>query len=494
MVEEDMGLGELLSLVRKLAHEHKHKTEIIDVGTVLRVGEGVATISGLPRAMTDELVEFPNGVHGLILNLDHDWIDCILLGPDEGIQGGDLVTSLGRRVEVPVGEALLGRVVDPLGKPLDGKGPIRANRFRFIEREAPSVVDRRPVSRPLLTGIKAIDSLIPIGKGQRELIIGDRQTGKTAIAIDAIINQRGSDVVCVYVSIGQKKAAVKEVIRALEEHGAMEHTIVVVADPDDPPALSYLAPYAGCTMAEEFVYQGRDALIVYDDLSKHADSYRELSLLLRRPPGREAYPGDIFYLHSRLMERAGQFSEELGGGSLTTLAIGETKMGNIAAYIPTNLISMTDGQIYLDPDLFNLGFKPAIDVGLSVSRVGGQARGHEESLPETAPGAGAVPRGGKLRPLRHGGGRGHPQADRPGGAPAGGLQAKAIRPHAPGASNRHPLCRQRGLSGRSAAGGGGRLRGRPLALHRGGAPLHLSPPHGALGVGQGTGARSEGGD
>ncbi len=374
MVEEDMGLGELLSLVRKLAHEHKHKTEIIDVGTVLRVGEGVATISGLPRAMTDELVEFPNGVHGLILNLDHDWIDCILLGPDEGIQGGDLVTSLGRRVEVPVGEALLGRVVDPLGKPLDGKGPIRANRFRFIEREAPSVVDRRPVSRPLLTGIKAIDSLIPIGKGQRELIIGDRQTGKTAIAIDAIINQRGSDVVCVYVSIGQKKAAVKEVIRALEEHGAMEHTIVVVADPDDPPALSYLAPYAGCTMAEEFVYQGRDALIVYDDLSKHADSYRELSLLLRRPPGREAYPGDIFYLHSRLMERAGQFSEELGGGSLTTLAIGETKMGNIAAYIPTNLISMTDGQIYLDPDLFNLGFKPAIDVGLSVSRVGGQAQ------------------------------------------------------------------------------------------------------------------------
>jgi len=371
---EDLGLGELLSLMRSLAREHKHKTQVIDVGTVLRVGDGVATISGLPQAMTDELVEFPNGVRGLILNLDHDWIDCILLGPDEGIQGGDLVVNTGRKVEVPVGESLLGRVIDPLGRPLDGKGPIKAEDFRFVEREAPSVVDRRPVNRPLQTGIKAIDSLIPIGRGQRELIIGDRQTGKTALAVDTIINQRESGVICVYVSIGQKKSSVMEVIKALEEHGALEHTIVVVADPDDPPALSYLAPYAGCTMAEEFAYRGQDALIVYDDLSKHADAYRELSLLLHRPPGREAYPGDIFYLHSRLMERAGQFSEELGGGSLTALAIGETKMGNIAAYIPTNLISMTDGQIYLDPDLFNRGFKPAIDVGLSVSRVGGQAQ------------------------------------------------------------------------------------------------------------------------
>ncbi len=364
----------LLQLVRERAGQLVAQVRFHDVGTVQRVGDGVATLSGLPGARTDELVTFPTGVQGMILNLDHALIDVILLGPDEGIQGGDLVTASGERLRVPVGHNLLGRVVNPLGQPLDGRGPIQAAKFHYLERDAPGIIDRAPVQEPLHTGLKIVDALIPIGRGQRELIIGDRQTGKTSIAIDAIINQRDSDVLCVYVAIGQKKSSTLAVIETLRRHKALSHTIVVVSSPDDPPALRYLAPYAGCTMAEGLVYDGHDVLIVYDDLSKHADTYRELSLLLRRPPGREAYPGDVFYLHARLLERACKLGPEAGNGSLTALPIIETQRGNIAAYIPTNLISITDGQIVLDAELFNRGIKPAINVGQSVSRVGGAAQ------------------------------------------------------------------------------------------------------------------------
>ncbi|NLX43683.1 MAG: F0F1 ATP synthase subunit alpha [Chloroflexi bacterium] len=344
------------------------------VGTVKQVGEGVASVWGLPQATTDELLLFPNSVLGLVMNLDEHQADCILLGSAEGIQGGDIVWATSQRATVPVGERLLGRIVSPLGTPLDGKGPLYIDARRLIESEAVGVVEREPVSVPLHTGVKAVDAMIPIGRGQRELIIGDRQTGKTAIALDTIINQRDTGVLCVYVCIGQRASAVLQSVRILEEADALSHTIVVVAAPDDPPALLYLAPYAGVAMAEAFMDEGRDVLIVYDDLSKHADAYREISLLLRRPPGREAYPGDVFYLHSRLLERACRRSEAAGGGSITALPIVETRRGNISAYIPTNLISITDGQIYLDPDLFNQGTKPAIDIGQSVSRVGGSAQ------------------------------------------------------------------------------------------------------------------------
>ena len=367
------SLQRLLGFVAQESKTVRTTLSVTDVGTVRRVGDGVASVWGLPQATTDELLRFRSGVMGLVMNLETEWIDCVLLGSDEGIQGGDLVTSTGRRITIPVGERLLGRVVSPLGVPLDGRGPTYGDERRFIEREAVGVVDREAVSVPLHTGIKAIDAIIPIGRGQRELIIGDRQTGKTSIALDTIINQNNTDVVCVYVSIGLRKSSTLQTIRALEAAGAMEHTVVVMAAPDDPPALVYLAPYAGCTIAEAFMDHGRDVLIVYDDLSKHADAYRELSLLLRRPPGREAYPGDIFYLHARLLERAGRVRAELGG-SITALPIVETRRGTIQAYIPTNLISITDGQIYLSPELFNEGIKPAVDVGLSVSRVGGAAQ------------------------------------------------------------------------------------------------------------------------
>jgi len=347
---------------------------IRDVGTVRQVGDGVASVWGLPQARTDELLRFSSGVMGLVMNLETDWIDCVLLGSDEGIQGGDPVWPTGRRIAVAVGERLLGRVINPLGVPLDNKGRLFVDERRFIERPAPGVVERVAVDTPLHTGIKAIDAIIPIGRGQRELIIGDRQTGKTSIALDTIINQRGQDVVCVYVSIGQRKPATLEVIRTLEEGGALEHTVIVAASPDEPPALIYLAPYVGTTIAEEFMDHGRDVLVIYDNLTKHADAYRELSLLLRRPPGREAYPGDIFYLHARLLERAARLSPERGGGSITALLVVETRRGNISAYIPTNLISITDGQIFLSAELFNQGVRPAIDVGQSVSRVGGAAQ------------------------------------------------------------------------------------------------------------------------
>ncbi|NLG49121.1 MAG: F0F1 ATP synthase subunit alpha [Chloroflexi bacterium] len=368
------AMSDLFDTVKKASQSTRATMAVSDVGTVRQVGDGVASLWGLPQARVDDLLQFRTGVMGLVMNLETRWIDCILLGSDEGIQGGDMVRSTGQRITVPVGERLLGRVVDPLGRPVDDRGRLFVDEQRFVEREAPGVVERAAVDTPLHTGIKAVDAIIPIGRGQRELIIGDRQTGKTSLALDAIINQRDTDVLCVYVSIGQRKSSTLQVLQLLREAGALDHTVVVMASPDDPPALVYLAPYTGCTIAEAFMDRGRDVLIIYDDLTKHADAYRELSLLLRRPPGREAYPGDIFYLHSRLLERAGHVRNELGGGSITALPIVETRRGNIQAYIPTNLISITDGQIYLSPDLFNQGIKPAIDVGLSVSRVGGAAQ------------------------------------------------------------------------------------------------------------------------
>ncbi|HEY89299.1 MAG TPA: F0F1 ATP synthase subunit alpha [Thermoflexia bacterium] len=365
----------LLAALRENLGTFSSQVRLHDVGTVLRIGNGVATLSGLPRAATNELVEFPTGVQGLILNLEHQHIDVILLGANEGIQGGDLVTRTGERLRVPVGHSLLGRVVNPLGEPLDSRGELAATEYRFLERAAPGIVARTPIAEPLQTGIKIIDALVPLGRGQRELLVGDRRTGKTSLAVDAILNQGAdSGVSCIYVAVGQKKSSTLRVIETLRASGALEYTTVVLSSPNDPPALRYLAPYAGCTMAEFLMYQGRDVLIVYDDLSKHADAYRELSLLLRRPPGREAYPGDIFYLHSRLLERAAKLNRQAGGGSITALPIVETQRGNLAAYIPTNLISITDGQIVVETELFNRGIKPAINAGRSVSRVGGKAQ------------------------------------------------------------------------------------------------------------------------
>ena len=344
------------------------------MGTVVEIGDGIARIHGLSGVRYNELLEFPNGAIGIALNLEEDNVGVIVLGDFTKIKEGDEVRCTGRIAEVPVGDGLIGRVVNPLGQPLDGKGPIKHEKTRPVERVAPNVVSRKPVDTPVQTGIKAIDSMIPIGRGQRELIIGDRSTGKTAIALDTIINQRSGDLICIYVAIGQKTSKVAQVVATLEEHGALEHTIVVSANASDSAALQYLAPYAGCAIGEEFMEQGRDALIIYDDLYKHAWAYRQLSLLLRRPAGREAYPGDVFYLHSRLLERAAKYSDAHGGGSLTALPIIETQAGDISAYIPTNVISITDGQIYLETDLFNAGIRPAMNVGLSVSRVGGAAQ------------------------------------------------------------------------------------------------------------------------
>ena len=363
-------VGELAQRVGAIDFEARFH----EVGTVQRVGSGVVTLSGLSDTQTDELVTFPTGVQGMVLNLQSDRLDVILLGSSEGIQGGDLVTSTGARLRIPVGHNVLGRVVNPLAVPLDTRGAIEATELSYLEHDAPGIISRAPVKEPLLSGWKVVDALVPIGRGQRELILGDRQTGKTTLAVDAILNQHDQDVICFYISIGQKKSSTLATIEMLREAGAMAYTTVVVASADDPPALRYLAPYAGCTMAEFFMGEGRDVLIVYDDLTKHADAYRELSLLLRRPPGREAYPGDVFYLHSRLLERACKLNEEAGGGSLTALPIAEIQQGNLSAYIPTNLISITDGQIILDTDLFNQGIKPAIDAGRSVSRVGGAAQ------------------------------------------------------------------------------------------------------------------------
>ncbi len=366
---------EISSIIKKEIENYGKKLETVGVGTVLDVGDGIAHVYGLKDAMAGELLEFPHGVYGMALNLEEDNIGCVLLGDETKVEEGDEVKRTGRVVEVPVGEELLGRVVNPLGQPLDGKGEIGSDIFRPVESEAPGVVERQPVNVPLQTGLKGIDAMTPIGRGQRELIIGDRQTGKTAIGIDTILNQKDNDVICIYVAIGQKASTVAQLTERLKEEGAMDYTIVVSATASQPAPIRYIAPYAGCAMGEHFMYEeNKDVLIVYDDLSKHAVAYRAMSLLLRRPPGREAYPGDVFYLHSRLLERAARLNDELGGGSMTALPIIETQAGDVSAYIPTNVISITDGQIYLESELFFSGVRPAINVGISVSRVGGNAQ------------------------------------------------------------------------------------------------------------------------
>ncbi len=365
---------EVSKIIRNEIEGYNKSLDVANTGTVLEVGDGIARVYGLNKAMSGELLKFENGVMGMALNLEEDNIGAVIFGESRGIKEGGTVKSTGKVAEVPSGEGLLGRVVNALGEPIDGKGSIEASKYMKIERPAYGIIDRKPVSEPLQTGIKAIDGMFPIGKGQRELIIGDRQTGKTAIAIDTIINQKNNDVVCIYVAIGQKRSTVAQIYKKLEELGALEYTIIVAATASESAPLQYLAPYAGVAMGEYFMEQGKHVLIIYDDLSKHAVSYREMSLLLRRPPGREAYPGDVFYLHSRLLERAAKLSDELGGGSITALPIVETKAGDISAYIPTNVISITDGQIFLETDLFNSGFRPAINPGVSVSRVGGSAQ------------------------------------------------------------------------------------------------------------------------
>jgi F-type H+-transporting ATPase subunit alpha len=365
---------EISKVIKQQIESYSSELDFSEAGTVIQVGDGIARVYGLYSAMSGELLEFHNGTYGMALNLDEDSIGVVIMGSDAGIKEGDPVKLTGRMAEVPVGDGMLGRVVNALGEPIDGKGAIAADGYRKIENPAPSVIKRREVNKPLQTGIKAIDALVPIGKGQRELIIGDRETGKTAIAIDTIINQKDKDVYCVYVAIGQKASTMARIIKVLNETGAIDYTTVVMATASDSAPLQYMAPYAGCAIAEEWMYRGKDVLIVYDDLSKHAVAYRAISLLLRRPPGREAYPGDVFYLHSRLLERAACMSEENGGGSLTALPIVETQEGDISAYIPTNIISITDGQIYLEADLFNHGVRPAINPGFSVSRVGGSAQ------------------------------------------------------------------------------------------------------------------------
>jgi F-type H+-transporting ATPase subunit alpha len=367
-------VDEITDILRRQIEGFETSVEMAEVGTVVAVGDGIARVFGLDRVMAGEMVAFPHDVFGLALNLEEDGVGCVLMGESSSIKEGDEVRRTGRILQVPVGPALVGRVVNPLGQPIDGKGPIEAADRYALERTAPGVVRRQPVKEPVQTGIKAIDSMIPIGRGQRELIIGDRQTGKTAIIIDTIINQRRQGTVCIYVAIGQKRSTVAQVVKTLEDRGAMEHTIVVAATASEPAPLQYLAPYAGCAMGEYFLYNGGHAVVFYDDLSKHAAAYREISLLLRRPPGREAYPGDVFYLHSRLLERAAKLRDDLGGGSLTAIPVIETQAGDVSAYIPTNVISITDGQIFLEADLFYAGVRPAVNVGISVSRVGGNAQ------------------------------------------------------------------------------------------------------------------------
>lgn len=365
---------EISTLIKSQIEQYKSEIEVAEVGTVIQVGDGIARVYGLENVMSNELLEFENGVFGLALNLEESNVGVVILGPYSEIREGDQVKRTGQIMQVPVGEALLGRVVNPLGQPVDGRGPIETSEFRPVENNAPGVIDRKSVHEPMQTGIKAIDSMVPIGRGQRELIIGDRQTGKTALAIDAIINQKGSGVKCIYVAIGQKQSTVVNVVETLRRYGALDYTIVVTASASEPSPLLYIAPYAGVAMAEYFMYKGEHVLIIYDDLSKQAAAYRELSLLLRRPPGREAFPGDVFYLHSRLLERAAKLSDELGGGSITALPFIETQASDVSAYIPTNVISITDGQIFLESDLFYSGQRPAINVGISVSRVGGSAQ------------------------------------------------------------------------------------------------------------------------
>jgi F-type H+-transporting ATPase subunit alpha len=365
---------EISTLIKQQIQNYQSDIQVVDVGTVIQVGDGIARVHGLEKCMAGELLEFSNGVVGMALNLEEDNVGVVIMGPFTGIREGDQVKRTGRIMEVPVGEQLLGRVVNALGQPVDGNGPVNTTKFRPIESPAPGVMARKSVHEPMQTGIKAIDAMIPIGRGQRELIIGDRQTGKTTIAIDTIVNQKGNGVICIYVAIGQKQSTVRNVVETLRKHGALDYTIVVTASASEPAPLLYLAPYTGCSMGEEFMYNGKHVLIIYDDLTKQAAAYRELSLLLRRPPGREAYPGDVFYLHSRLLERAAKLNDELGGGSMTALPFIETQAGDVSAYIPTNVISITDGQIFLEADLFYSGQRPAVNVGISVSRVGSSAQ------------------------------------------------------------------------------------------------------------------------
>ena len=365
---------EITSIIKKEIQRYENQIKTSDSGTIIQIGDGIARVYGLDDCMQGELLEFPNNVYGMALNLEQDNVGCVLLGSEEGIKEGDIVKRTNKIVEVPVGEGILGRVVNPLGEEIDGKGPINYSGTRPIEVPAPSIIDRSSVNEPLQRGIKAIDSIVPIGKGQRELIIGDRQTGKTAIAVDTILNQKGKDVICIYVAIGQKQSTVAHIVNTLEEMGALDYSIIVAGTASESAPLQYLAPYAGCSMGEYFMHKGKDVLIIYDDLSKHAVAYRTMSLLLRRPPGREAYPGDVFYIHSRLLERAAKLSKEHGGGSLTALPIIETLAGDVTAYIPTNVISITDGQIFLESELFNTGQRPAVNAGISVSRVGGNAQ------------------------------------------------------------------------------------------------------------------------
>jgi F-type H+-transporting ATPase subunit alpha len=367
-------MEDISSIIKKKIQEYKPKTKMEEVGEVISSGDGIVQIKGLPSVMALEMIEFPNKVYGMAFNLEYDKIVAVILGAHTDVLEGDFAKLTGRVMEVPAGEALIGRVVNALGQPIDGRGDIKTDKFMPIERMAPEVVDRTPVEVPLQTGYKLIDALIPIGRGQRELIIGDRSTGKSTMVIDAIMNQKDQNVICIYVAIGQKEANIVQIVQKLKETGAMDYSIVVMASASDPAAMQYIAPFAGCAMAEYFMYSGKDALIIYDDLTKHAQAYRMISLLLRRPPGREAYPGDVFYLHSRLLERAAKLSSEKGGGSLTALPLIETQLGDVTSYIPTNVISITDGQIFLQTDLFNAGFRPAVDVGISVSRVGGKAQ------------------------------------------------------------------------------------------------------------------------
>jgi F-type H+-transporting ATPase subunit alpha len=370
----DLKAEEISELIKKQISDFEKRVDVSEIGSVLKVGDGIARVYGLEKCMLSELLEFPNEIFGMALNLEEDMVGAVLFGEDKLVKEGDIVKRTGKIMEVPVGDALVGRVINAIGQPIDGKGPIDSKEKRMVDVVAPGIVDRQPVGEPLQTGLKAIDSMIPIGRGQRELIIGDRQTGKTAIGMDAIINQKGGDVICIYVAVGQKRANIVRAVKTLEDHGAMAHTIVVNASASEPAPLQYIAPYTGCTVGEYFRDNGKHALIIYDDLSKQAAAYRQLSLLLRRPPGREAYPGDVFYLHSRLLERSAKLSDKLGSGSLTALPIIETQAGDVSGYIPTNVISITDGQIYLEPELFYAGIRPAVNVGLSVSRVGGAAQ------------------------------------------------------------------------------------------------------------------------
>ncbi len=370
----EINVAEISDLLRKQITDFEKKVDVSEIGAVISVGDGIARVYGLEKCMASELLEFPNNVFGMALNLEEDMVGAVLFGEDSLIKEGDIVKRTGKIMSVPVGDAIIGRVVNAIGQPIDGKGPINTTETKMVDVVAPGIVDRQPVREPLQTGLKSIDAMIPIGRGQRELIIGDRQTGKTAIGLDAIINQKGGDVVCIYVAIGQKRSNIARVVKILEDFGAMAHTIIVSSTASEPAPLQFIAPFTGCAIGEYFRDKGRHALIIYDDLSKQAQSYRQLSLLLRRPPGREAYPGDVFYLHSRLLERAAKLSKELGGGSLTALPIIETQAGDVSGYIPTNVISITDGQIYLEPELFYAGVRPAVNVGLSVSRVGGAAQ------------------------------------------------------------------------------------------------------------------------